>query len=959
MNLTKSLRSAFLPRSLLAMAAALVATFTAPSAHAVGIGGGAGPVSYNIPQEQQQGNMPYSNSYTLIVTSPSGLPGGNYQVNLDLTLLTAPAGVTNSQALGYVTITSNTTRTGGLLNGILGTLGNLLGATQQGAAKISFTGPNQQVSVTVTTNIPLGNWAGSFGYKISTSGWATSLGVTDGYAFINDTISFPPGLPALPVAQILSPVDETTYTYVAGGPALEIPYSFVGSTPDGSPLLSMNASVNGQDLGIAATGLNVANTNATASGSFFVSTAGIYTITVNDANTNGIGSSSVQIAVNVQAGPPTVVINTPDPTVTYPLTGNEVDVAFTFTGTSLYGGITGLSANIDGTPITISSNDINNGSLVALGTGTMALLSVGTHHLWVTATDNYGTATAEQDVIVTTQTTVIPPMVNITSPTANQAFSGITGNTIPVTLTFNGTTTGDGITSLTATLDGSAVTFNPSGLNTQLVTGTANVSYTVSGNHVLVVTAINDGGTATATQDFSVNFTQPQTSTLTVAITKPAPNSVWPITTIGGSVCVPAAFIANSTATSGVTSLTVTVDGKPLTVTPTAFGKPSVTATGNITLTTAGAHTITVTANDATGIPATATETINVTVPLPCPKVTITQPCDGSKYTLGTSSCPLYVQVCLTANTTAGATLSTLTLTLNGQPVTLTSLSGIGKVSGNGSVNMKITSAGTYTLVATTTSGGATATDTNTFTVSGGSSGGSSGGWGCWGSGWDFGGWGSGSSGGNCWWGGFGSDNGGCYNITQYTCTPPACNITWQQSWKCTDTQKGGSSVPFCFQVQYTGSKCASYWNSYYSCYGHDYEQCDSTPRSCWGSGGYVNAICGNVQSSNNCVNGNWDYKNGCQVSKDTTVKCVVYELYANGTCGKPKTYTCPSYTPSYWGWGWNYNPGTGCSIDSNDRYNCSFPTASGTHTYRCDVYYNDQNSGQDCLLGSEQFHTK
>ncbi len=980
MNFTKLLRSAILSRPLLATVATFATLVSAPSAHAIGIGGGAGAVTYNIPQQQEQGNMPYTASYTLVITSPAGLPNGNYQVNLDLSLLTAPAGVTNSQGLGYVSITSNTTRTGGLLNGVLGLLGNLLGATQQGAAQISFTGPNQMVAVTVTTTIPLGAWAGSFGYKVSTSGWASNLGVTDGGAFINDTVSFPAGLPSLPAVQITSPTDETTYTWIAGGPALQIPYSIVGSTPDGSPVIAMNASVNGEDLGVVASGLNQANTTVTANGTFSVSAPGLYTITANDANASGVGSSSVQISVNVQAGPPSVVIDTPDPTVTYTLTGNEVDVPFTFTGTSQYGGITGLSANLDGTPLTVSSGDY--GNLVALGSGTMALTSAGTHHLYVTATDNYGTATTEQDVVVVPQVVLVPPLTNIITPTANQTFSGVTGNSIPVTLTFNGTTTGDGITSLTATLDGNAVTFNPSGLGTQLVTGTASVAYTTSGNHVLSVTATNDGGSSTSTQDFSVSFTQPQINTLAVAITKPAPNSVWPITTVGGSVCIPDGFVANSTATSGVTSLTVTLDGNPVTVTPTAFGKPSVTATGNLSISVAGPHTITVTATDQNGT-ATASENITVTVPAPCPKVTITKPCDGAQYSLGTSSCPLYVEVNLCANTTSGSTLSTLTLTLNGQPVTLTSLSGIGKASGSGSVNLKITSAGSYTLVATTTSGGVSATCSKTFTVSATSSGGSSGGGsygggsngggsyggGSNGGGYNNGGWGfgggsngGGSNGGGSYgggWGGFGGDNGGCYNVTQYICTPPACNVTWQQSWSCNTTQKGGSTLPFCFQVQYTGSNCASYWNGYFSSFGHDYENCDSTPRSCWSSGGYVNTLCGNVQNTNTCVNGNWDYKNGCTVSNDTTVKCVVYELYANGTCGKPKTYTCPSYTQSNWGWGYNYNPGTGCNINNNDQYSCNFPTAKGTHTYRCDVYYTDQNSGKDCLLGSEQCHTK
>jgi hypothetical protein len=469
----------------------------------------------------------------------------------------------------------------------------------------------------------------------------------------------------------------------------------------------------------------------------------------------------------------------------------------------------------------------------------------------------------------------------------------------------------------------------------------------------LQVTTTNDGGTASTTQHFSVVTTSPQTNTLAVAITKPAPNSTYAITSVGGSVTIADGFVSNSTAASGVTALSVTLNGSPVSVTPTAFGKPTVTATGNLTISVAGTYTILVTATDQNGT-ATASETITVTAPAPCPKITITKPCDNSTFQLGTASCPLWVPVSICANTTPGSTLSTLTLTLNGQPVTLSTLSGLGTTTGNGTVNIKITAAGTYTLVATTTSGGVSATDTNVFTVT--TSGGNSGGWGGWGSGGgdDNGGWGDWGNGYN--WGG------GCWNVTQYTCNPPPCNITWEQSWSCGTTQKGGSSLPLCFHVKYTGSSCASYWSNYFGCYGGDYEQTDKSERSCWGSSGYLNCLWGNVPDTNHCLNGNWDNIKGCGVvANDTSVKCVVYELFANGTCGKPQTYTCPTWTWSGWGWwgSWNYNPGTGCNISSSDQYSCNFPTAKGTHTYRCDVYYNDQNSGKDCLLGSQQFKTK
>jgi hypothetical protein len=827
------------------------------------------------------------------------------------------------------------------------------------------------VAVTITTNIPIGNWAGSFGYQITTnaSDW-TASGVTDPGANINDTIAPPLTAPALPTIAIQAPTNNTQYTWVATGGPLSIPYSFVGSTQNPSGITAMTATVNSNPIPLTVTGLDQNGTNATASGSFLVDAPGEYTVTADDADSTGVNSTAVMINVVASAPPPTVVIDTPPANSTYILTGNEVDVPFTFTGNSLapnIGGITLLTATLDGSPVTVTSSQY--GDEVALGGGTLALTSTGPHELTVTATDNYGSATTSETIFVNAQSTLIPPSANILTPTANQVYTTVVGTPIVANLSFNGTTTGDPITSLvatvdnttvtatangtqTATLNGNSVVFTFAGLGTQTATGTANVSYSTAGNHTLNVVATNDGGNASTTTDYSVVTTQPATPTLAVAITKPAPNSTYAIATVGGSVSIPDGFVANSTAASGVTALSVTLGlngatGSPVTVTPTAFGKPTVTANGTLSISVAGTYTIKVTATDQNGN-ATASENITVTAPVPCPKVTITSPCDGATFQIGSSTCPLWVPVNLTANTTPGSTLSTLTLTVNGQAETLTSVSGLGKTAATGSVNLQITAPGTYTLVATTTSGNVSATCTHTFTVSnnngcgnggGGNNGGGNGG----------GGWGN---------NGGGSNGGGCWNITQYTCNPPPCNITWEQSWSCNTTQKGGSSLPFCFQVQYTGSKCSTYWSSYYSSCGDDYEGCDKAPRSCWSSSGYFNCLWGNVLSSNYCLNGNWDSKGGCTVSSDNTVKCVVYEVYSNGSCSKPQTFTCPSYSSSGWG-RQTYNPGTGCSINSNDQYSCNFATSSGTHTYRCDVYYTDQNSGQDCFLGSEQCKTK
>jgi len=919
-------------RSLTVATLGLVTLLTAPAAKAlIIVGGGSSSVSYNIPLQIAQGVVPFSYGYTLQITTPTTITASILSpllVTLTPSVVSAPAGVSNAQALSYLTLTTTT---------------------------LNVTAAGQTLSVGVSLNIPAGV-AGAYSYEIQTSlpSLLPLLGIVDNGAFINVTTTSPNSSPALPIIEITQPVDQSVINWNFSNGPLVIPYTIVGSTTDGSNLTGMTASMNGADLGITPTGIGTAN--ATATGNYTVTGQGTYTITAIDTDASGSATTTSTVTVNAIGTPPTVVINTPAPNTSYTLTGTEVDVPFTFTGTSQLSGITQLTATLDGTPVTITSNGI--GDLIAVGNGTLAFTSAGDHELVVTASNSYGTATTTETLTVVAQTILIPPTVVINTPANGSTFSVVQGGNLSVPFTFTGSTTGDGITNLTATLDGTPVTFTSTGLTTQTAVGTTNLTFTTAGNHTLAVTATNDGGVASAVSDFIINV---QPSHLTVAINKPVANSTYAITTNGGSVTIPDSFTGTSTAPSGVTSLSVTLNGTAVTVTPSAFGQPTVTATGNLVISTPGTYTIAVTDTDQNGV-ATTQENITVTGPSQpaCLKIAITKPCNGASFALGSSKCPLYVPVDLTANTSVGTTLSTLTLTLNGKAVTLTTVKGIGKSSGSGSVNLPITSAGTYTLVATTTSGSSSATATTTFTVNANSNNNG----GCnqgdkynnWGGSSNSGsGWNSGNSG---WgWGGYGS--GSCYNVTQYTCNPPPCNVNWQQSWSCSSTQKGGSSLPLCFQVQYTGSNCANYWNNYFSKCSDDYEGCDKSARSCWGSSGFTNCLFGNVQSDWQCLNGNWDEKSGKEVSCDNTVKVCVYEVYATGKCGTPTTYTCKSSNWGWNNWGSSSNSATTCQINNSDQYTCNFTPATGTHTYRCDVYYTDQNSGNDCFLGSQQFCTK
>jgi len=392
---TSSLLRNFVPaRLIVAVAAAFAVVFSLPQALGKGgTGGGTGAVGYNIPTQIVQGDMPLSFTYTLQVTSPATITGPT-SVSLNLILLSAASGATPAQALSFVSVSQGA-------GAPLGTSytpnqPTLTGNTLNNIGTLSFTGPNQTIPLQLTTFVPVGNWAGSFGYELQTTGWDPTLNIIDQGAFINVTAT-QSAPPAQPLIQITNPLDQTVYTWVAGNGSLTIPYTFVGWTPDGSPLLTMNGSVNNTNLGVSPIGLGTAN--ATASGAFSVNGPGVYNVSATDTNANGSATTSISVTVVAQGAPPSVVINSPAPNSTYVLTGSSLNIPYTFTGSSIYGGITQLTATLDGNPVAFTSEPY--GALSCNATGTLPITSIGIHRLLVTASNAYGTATTSESVSVT------------------------------------------------------------------------------------------------------------------------------------------------------------------------------------------------------------------------------------------------------------------------------------------------------------------------------------------------------------------------------------------------------------------------------------------------------------------------------------------------------------------------------------------------------------------------------
>ncbi len=487
------------------------ALLAASTAHAVTTNS----VLYSVPRQIVQGNMPLTTSYTLQITSPVYFPVGVIsQVALNTTVLTAPANVSNATALSFVTYTPLQT---GLVGGLVASI-PLLNQITSAVPVLTFTGPNQTISVTVNVNIPDGAWAGSFGYEISTFGWPSMLSpkgfvvpVDDQGAFINVTAARVASANG-PVITINQPMDQTVYTWYAGDPSLNIPYEIDGATLDGSALTAMNATVtyvdaNGatvtQNMTLSPVGLGVPNTTTVATGTFNAPVPGVYTINANDANAVGTASATTQITVQVMAGPPTVSIKSPAPNSTYTMTaGTELDIPYSFTGISQYSGITLLTATLDGVPVAFTPNGY--GNLTATGTGILPITTGGEHVLDVTATDANGFAETSESIFVTVVAPQSPPAVVINTPAPNATFTLYSGGNLTVPFTFTGSSTITPITALSATVNGVPVTFSTSGLNTISATGSTNLTITAAGTYNLKVTATNAVGTALATQSFTV-----------------------------------------------------------------------------------------------------------------------------------------------------------------------------------------------------------------------------------------------------------------------------------------------------------------------------------------------------------------------------------------------------------------------------------------------------------------------
>jgi len=424
-----------------------------------------------------EGDQPLLTSYVLSITSPPNVAlGSSLSISPVISVNSSPVGVTTSTALSFISLSP---------------------------ATLVFTGPNQTLTTTVTANVPEGTIAGNYDWAISTPGWP--LGTLDPSGFINAKVTIPL-VPFPPTVTISAPLDASVYTYVFGGPPVSIPLAFAATAPPTSPITSIDADVNGTAVSLVSSGLGTGA--VLANGTIQLAQDGVFTVRARATNNVGTSANTVEISVIVQAPPPDVVIVAPVITSYILAPGAALNIPFTFTGTSLHGGISSLSATLGGNPVSVTPSGL--GSLSATGSGSLAINAAGSYVLAVTATSQHGTTSVTRTITVTDQA-LQPPTVSIAQPLNGAVFTHVAGSP-PLSLPFAFTATaapGSNISSVNGALNGSSVSVTASGLGSPVAGGTGNLSVSTPGSYTFVAGTISGGLNGSNSISFTVVETAP------------------------------------------------------------------------------------------------------------------------------------------------------------------------------------------------------------------------------------------------------------------------------------------------------------------------------------------------------------------------------------------------------------------------------------------------------------------
>lgn len=440
-------------------------------------------------------------------------------------------------------------------------------------------------------------------------------------------------------------------------------------------------------------------------------------------NTVGLRNEGSEIngSVTAPAGvqnPPEVVIEAPADAevITAPASSFPLNVNFRFRATVSGANpapITAASAEFGGATLVLASLT-GLGTTSVVGTGTLRIEAPGQFNVTARANNSVGSSDDTNGFRVTA--TALPPTVTIDSPSNGEIFTYRAGSApVPVVVGFTARSSFGGIRTLTAKIDGAAVTFAPGGIGTLTATGSIPLQYASAGLHTIEVTTTDDYGTDTKTSTFSVNVVSP-TPTITIA----SPTAAT-LTLPAGATTMSVPFNIVSASNNGffVDEVAVSFDnGASFAPSTTGLGTASATSTGTLTNVGAGTHTLTATVYSAGSARVFATTSVTFTVASSNqpPSVVINSPAAGATFTRVAGGPALSIPLTFTGTSNvANGVITNLKATLNGSPLAVT-FPANQKVS-VGSATLTVTNAGTYTIGVTATDAIGTATATRTFTV--------------------------------------------------------------------------------------------------------------------------------------------------------------------------------------------------------------------------------------------------